>query len=205
MLIAEEDLWRAVTAECERPCPAAEPQATVPLPGLSADTLAGRQSVREFSAEPVPTQQLAAAHRAAQATDLRILAPGADFGVAIAAIRVEAQESGIFMLEDSLAEDDLPSRPCLAQPELSAVTARYADAPALFLVYGAPGAGPHAYSGLLARAGAFGYNLWLAGRTEGLEGCVYGGAMPRITTMLTTTAGRPLRHLFTVALGKPRR
>jgi hypothetical protein len=83
----------------------------------------------------------------------------------------------------------------------------YAPAPVHVAICGsvewaASAEGP-GYGGLLTAAGALGYGLWLGAASLGLAACTFGGALDEVTAVVT--AGRPdLRHLFTVAIGKPR-
>jgi hypothetical protein len=198
-----------------RPVPSSR---TLPVPGpralppqlrrelrpLSA-VLAARRSVREFSDEPLAL------------ADLEFILGHADQAVRTWWPAGTRQDLGLTVLAAAFDVAGLPrgihavvhgSRPrLLGDPRwLPALRDRYAAAPVLLAVCGdlpwaCSAAGP-GYGGLLTAAGALGHAMWLSALSIDLAACVYGSPCQE----LTGTAGNyaaGLRHLFTIAIGRP--
>ena len=184
--------------------PAVPPQLRRELRPLSA-VLAARRSVREFSGEPVALADLEFIIRHA---DQAVRAwwpagPRQDLGLTVlaAAFDVAGLPRGVHALVNGS-----PPR-LLGDPRwLPALRDRYAAAPVLLAVCGdlpwaCSAAGP-GYGGLLTAAGALGHAMWLSALSIDLAASVYGSPCQE----LTGTAGSyavGLRHLFTVAIGRP--
>ncbi|WP_181019878.1 hypothetical protein [Nonomuraea typhae] len=166
------------------------------LPGADLpwdSVLAGRRSVREFSAvRPAREDLVRALERAheSQRGQWPVERHGqAGLEVLLAVYRVTGMKPGLYAGPDVMLG---------SPPWLSELPGRYADAPVLALVCGRfAGIDGEAYGGLLVRAGALGYALWLAARRIGLEGSAFG----RTSGEVTKAAAPGSRHLFTIAMG----
>lgn len=79
---------------------------------------------------------------------------------------------------------------------------RYTKAPCLALVCVGQGPPVASYRSRVVGAGAFGYGLWLAARTFGLEASAYGRSYNEVSWEGQRQA--PLRHQFCIAIGHPR-
>jgi hypothetical protein len=200
-----------------RPRPVPGPP-TLPVPGpqalpphlrrelrpLSA-VLAARRSVREFSDEPLAL------------ADLEFILGHADHAVRTWWPAGTRQDLGLTVLAAAFGVTGLPrgihavangSRPrLLGDPRwLPALRDRYATAPVLLAVCGdlpwaCSAAGP-GYGGLLTAAGALGHAMWLSALSIDLAASVYGSTCHELTgTAHSHAAG--LRHLFTIAIGRP--
>jgi hypothetical protein len=180
------------------------PQLRRELRPLSA-VLAARRSVFEFSGEPLPL------------SDLEFIIGHADQAVRTWWPAGPRQDMGLTVLAAAFGVAGLPrgihavvtgSRPrFLGDPHwLPALRDRYAAAPVLLAVCGdlpwaCSAAGP-GYGGLLTAAGALGHAMWLSALSIDLAASVYGSPCQELTgTARSYAAG--LRHLFTIAIGRP--
>lgn len=206
-LISEQELSESIGTLFERRVrpPGGYPDRARPVPPggrLSLDeVLAGRRSVRVFHDRSPDVDQLATVVGLAEAADARTWPAGRHGGAAphalIAAFRVRGLERGLYVPAREGPGFDRIGAPAW-QRELAG---EYADAPAIALICGpVHRAGDGAYGGVLVRAGAFGYALWLAARSHGLDCSVYGATMPAVSRQAERTAPGTA-HLFTVALG----
>lgn len=186
---------------------AASPGPDGPRPGLPPgrpleEVLAGRTSVRDFTDEPVRRAELDTVLARARAAQ-RDQWPSAVHGdpglrLVVAALRVSGLAAGLYEWPAA----GVP-RPLGHRPPPDSLTGTYTRAPALVLVCGpVPRAGGAAAGGLLVRAGALGYAVWLAARTHGLECSAFGAAWAP-ARRAAAQADEDTRHLFTVALGHP--
>ncbi len=163
--------------------------------GLAA-AVEGRRSHRDYRDRPVPPELL---HRVV--------------GSAVGLCGEHPEPGDALDLYLAVREGDAPLRiseyrsgavlgPARDRAEAARALARdYARAPVLVLIADTPGPGAaEQYGQRLVRAGALGYACWLAGRAEGLDGCVFGRSSSGFARLLRST-GRGSRHLFTVALG----
>jgi len=189
--------------------PVPGPQAPPPrlrreLRPLSA-VLAARRSVREFSGEPLAL------------ADLEFILGHADQAVRAWWPAGPRQDLGLTVLTAACDVAGLPrgihavvngSRPrLLADPRwLPALRGKYAPAPVLLAVCGdlpwaCSAAGP-GYGGLLTAAGALGHAMWLSALSIDLAASVYGSPCQELTGIAGSYAVG-LRHLFTIAIGRP--
>jgi len=200
-----------------RPRPVPGPPA-LPVPGLRtlsprlqrelrplSAVLATRRSVREFSDEPLPL------------ADLEFILGHADHAVRTWWPAGTRQDLGLTVFAAAFGVAGLPrgihavvhgSRPrLLGDPHwLPVLRDSYAAAPVLLAVCGdlpwaCSAAGP-GYAGLLTAAGALGHAMWLSALSIDLAASVYGSPCQELTgTARSYAAG--LRHLFTIAIGRP--
>jgi hypothetical protein len=166
-----------------------------------AEVLAGRRSVRTFAAQRPAVVTLTEVVRLAAHSQRRqwsaACCGSAGLRVLLAAYRVAGLDAGLYSWEG-----DRAGWLSLGVPAwLGELPGRYTDAPALMLVCGSyRRAGAAGYGGLVVRAGALGYAVWLAARTHRLEASVYGRPSAEPATALASV-DNGLRHLFTVAVG----
>ncbi|WP_024874353.1 nitroreductase family protein [Saccharomonospora piscinae] len=208
-LIDAAELGHSVSELFQRrqPLPrAAEPEDGYPPPGSHEgglaleEVLAERRSVRDFGAAPVALTDLLSLLRLAESAQRKQWPaevhgdPG--LAVLVAAEHVEDLDAAIYHRDGALSLRRLEAPPW--QDELVDTCP---GAAAVALICGSVRqVGAPAYGGLLVRAGALGYAIWLAARTHGLECSVFGGARPAVSRLADGV--RPgLRHLFTVAIG----
>jgi hypothetical protein len=180
------------------------------LPGCLDDILIRRHSVREFSVDPLPQSCVNAAVLAAfdaeAATWPARMHGTLAFEILVAAFRVDGTAAGLYAFRDFRSERDAVLAGSTAT-WFDALRSQYADAPVLLLVCGnlnqaCQDTGPAGYPSMLVRSGTIGYAAWLWAVSAGLAGSVYGGASHRVTGAARQLDPN-LRHLFTVALGKP--
>lgn len=165
------------------------------------EVLAGRTSVRHFTDEPVARAELDTVLTRARAAQ-RDQWPSTVHGdpglrLVVAALHVRGLTPGLYDWPEAGAPASLGPLPPTDGPADT-----YTRAPALVLVCGPVTGG--AAGGLLVRAGALGYAVWLAARTHGLECSVFGAAWAP-ARRAAAAPGEGTRHLFTVALGHPAR
>jgi hypothetical protein len=196
---------RARAARAGTPTPfLARPARQLPLD----EALRRRRSVRTFAAEPVSVAELESITRQGLAAERACWPPGAHPAVgltfAAAAFGVRELEPGLY-----LAGPDRGNFAVLPQEEgsLAEFQAECGPAPVTLFVCGSlaqacAGYGQSGYPQLLVRAGAAGYGAWLAAVAAGLAGCAYGRTSHRVTAAVNRHGGC-LRHLFTVAIGRP--
>jgi hypothetical protein len=200
---------RSCSVPGPRKLPVSGPQALPPqlrreLRPLSA-VLAARRSVREFSGEPLALADLEfiLGHAGQAVRPWWPAGTRQDLGLTVlaAAFDVAGLPRGIHAVVHGS-----PPR-LLADPRwLPALRDRYAPAPVLLAVCGdlpwaCSAAGP-GYAGLLTAAGALGHAMWLSALSIDLAASVYGTPCQELTgTAGSHAAG--LRHLFTVAIGRP--
>jgi Nitroreductase family len=211
-LIAEHEALRVLCSpgrsEAPRPAVSAGPSAlsspeVCPVPG---QTLAGRRSVRQFAGRPVPVALLAdACHNAVRAEHASWPAEAhgdAGLKIVVAAAQVDGLAKGAHAF--SIATDGFDY---LAGPALiDELRLHYAKAPAFVLVCAdrARDVLPQStYQSMLVRAGSLGYAAWLNAMAAGLCGCPFGRAISEAPIALSAGYGRPVHHLFTIALGWP--
>jgi hypothetical protein len=196
---------RAADAGVHRPGTApARPRRGTLLP--LADALAARRSVREFAASPLPRADLEflLAHPAAEMERVWPAATARpSFGLVtlVIAARVTGLDAGVYTSGEAAGMARLADI-----PESRALYDLYAPAPVLFAICGDVGWATSAegpgYGGLLVAAGALGHATWLSALSAGYAASVYGGAAEELTHV-ARRAGLGLRHLFTVAAGRP--
>ncbi|GIH05756.1 hypothetical protein Rhe02_38230 [Rhizocola hellebori] len=195
-LIAESQLWPETLAALEEP-----PHGT-PL----HEVFDARRSVRTFSRDPVPRTVIGSLLHGAACADAALWPHGTSAPTPEAWVATNLSDPAIATLGRF---DD--GRPADAQPlgELAALLAgRYAAAPVLLLVCADVSAavvaqGGAGYRQALLRASGFGYAAWLCAIANGLSGCPFGRASAEVTSLVRKRTGSALRHLFTLALGRP--
>lgn len=168
------------------------------------DVLTARRSVREFGDEPVAGGDVAFLVRHAT-TATRHVWPGVsrtDLGLTVLAVALDVADiaPGTYAPGDGMERLGDVARP-------ASLRETYAPAPVLFAVCGdltwacsPEGSG---YGGLLASAGALGYGLWLSALSIGLAASAFGGPCDDLTEA-ARLAHPDTRHLFTVAVGRPK-
>ncbi|NUP39867.1 MAG: hypothetical protein HOY76_23390 [Streptomyces sp.] len=184
------------------PPPEESPRA-VERPDFHA-ALTDRRSVRDFADQAPPVSDLARTLQEAAASQQhqwpvhRHGDPG--LTTLVAAYHVDGLAPGLHAWETGSA-----SFTALTTPGVVArLGEMYTPAPALVLLGGSiERVGGEAYGGLLVRAGALGYAVWLAARSRGLECSAFGLADHELSaTFHQLSPGSA--HLFTVALGYAR-
>jgi hypothetical protein len=183
------------------PASASSPE-VCPAPG---QTLAGRRSVRQFARRPVPVALLAAACHNAVRAEHASWPPevhgDARLKIAVAAAHVDGLAKGAHAFSIATAEFDYLAGPALVDE----LRVQYANAPAFVLVCAdrARDVLPQStYQSMLVRAGSLGYAV-LNAMAGGLCGCPFGRAISQAPIALSAGYGRPVHHLFTIALGWP--
>jgi hypothetical protein len=124
--------------------------------------------------------------------------------IAVAAAHVDGLAKGAHAFSMATAEFDYLAGPALADE----LQVEYANAPAFVLVCADRVRGRDAppqstYQSTLIRAGSLGYAALLNAMTGGLCGCPFGRAISQVPITLSASYGRPVHHLFTIALGWP--
>lgn len=211
-LIAESAALRELSAPPRRdasvpagsPAPAAASSPPVcPDPG---QVLADRRSVRQFANRPIPAALLADAYRNAMSVERAYWSPeghsDARLGLAVGAAHVDGLAKGIHTFSTATAEFNYLAGPALVDE----LRLAYADSQALVLVYADRDhdlSVPSSYQNTLVRAGALGYAVLLNAMAAGLRGCPFGRAMSEVSIAVSAGEAKPVRHLFTLAIGWP--
>ncbi|GIG60004.1 hypothetical protein Lfu02_43760 [Longispora fulva] len=187
--------------------PIALPTPAAPRSGVLAEVLRQRRAIRYFRPEPVDLATLLGAVTEGLAAD-RSRWPGEHPLVpVVVAQNVTGLPPAVYRLDGDTASPVMALSGPAAYEELT-LQKEFATAGAIVSLLGDLEAAGHAHGGagfrtLMTRAGAAGYQMWLAAIAHGLVGSVFAGFLPAAIRTPLRCDGVTRHQLFALAVGHP--